>query len=95
MKKITTILLIFALSSKTIASDRFVFIERDIYSYIEYKLLKSDSIPVFILNQPYQFDELDDDCLPQKLIKNRYAQEQGRGEGEFGLRDWSQCAIWV
>ncbi len=87
MKKNITILLIFVLSIKAFASDRFVFIERDVYSFIEYKLLKSDSIPVFILNQPYLFSELDKSYVPETFIQSRYAKKNSMAEdGTFALR---------
>ena len=40
-------------------NNRYIPIENKYYSFIEYQVLKSDSISIFVLNQPYKFSELE------------------------------------
>jgi len=55
------IILIFLISTKTSftgSADRYIPVQHKYYSFIEYQALNSDSIGLFMLNQPYKFSDL-------------------------------------
>ena len=68
---ITIIILIVSIQARQ--SDRYIPIENKYYRYIEYQALKSDSIPVFMLTQPYKFGDLEklaNNSQPSKYHEN-------------------------